>query len=552
MRKIISILLAVGLVLGMITAAAPVGAQPPPYGTDWADPVTVDVFTTDCEFLRGTYNISFVIPASLTEGLHTITVKFPEGTGYPASWRTGHIRIWDGSDWTSVFVAEITRDGDEVTFLSPIHYDAGLSLVIQFQPVTAGFPATTTGIINPAAGDYFLEVKTSRAPMSTYVKSGWSGTYETFLPYEIVPAVPSFKYTLDFGPTYDGIAVDFVPPFKACGQNGTDEPFETYYDLDFDRWVTNFTTMLSATTGCVACPDMSAIIRMTSRPTTTARAHLYMQEPPDAPVLAKNFTSTSAASDNSWFEFGAWASLAPEDVFTWVMGLHFDTVGTYTLSFELVYMGDTPCAIECETYIRPVDFVVHQWKDAAVIELDFKWNLFSLPIVPFDTSIESVLAPLAKDKYISFFDPYLSIWHYDRCANSWATYGNGQTSLETIEDGKAYWMRMRKPGESYYKWFTFPVNLWVFGLKAPKAPSSPSAYPVCPGWNMVGFRSTVDMDESLYLWSVAGDYSAGAIYGWNAGAVQDWFIVGATNDLEVGLGYWIPFIDYGEIYPPLP
>jgi len=79
-------------------------------------------------------------------------------------------------------------------------------------------------------------------------------------------------------------------------------------------------------------------------------------------------------------------------------------------------------------------------------------------------------------------------------------------------------------------------------------PDAPSGYAVKAGWNMVGFRSMMAMDNAEYLWNFTGLY--GAIYGWNA-VTQNWdapMMVG-TDDLLPTKGYWIPFSVDGTIYP---
>lgn len=176
------------------------------------------------------------------------------------------------------------------------------------------------------------------------------------------------------------------------------------------------------------------------------------------------------------------------------------------------------------------------------VSLTAGWNLISLPIVPFDTSIESVLASLAF--------PYdlISVWYYDCCEDEWLVYGNGYTSLETMEDGKAYWVRMRYPEEQHSDPSisgTYPYALWIFGTKTPMPPSLPSSYDVCDGWNMVGFRSVEEMTPEAYLAHFSSS-EYGAICGWDP-YLQDW----STNpgNLMPGYGYWIPFSVAGAIHP---
>ncbi len=179
------------------------------------------------------------------------------------------------------------------------------------------------------------------------------------------------------------------------------------------------------------------------------------------------------------------------------------------------------------------------------VSLTAGWNLISLPIWPFDTSIESVLASLAF--------PYdlISVWYYDCCEGEWLVYDNGDTgfkTLTTMEDGRAYWIRMRYPEEQHSDPSvsgTYPYALWVFGTKAPMPPGLPSSYDVCSGWNMIGFRATEKMAPGDYLGAFSpSEY--GAIYGWDP-YLQDW--VTDPDELVPGHGYWIPFSVGGAIHP---
>jgi hypothetical protein len=368
-RKIFSILVVLGLVLGMVVATAPAAAQGP---GDWTIVgVTVD---PNCEYRLATYNITFTTTASLTEGVHTVCVKFPEGTGYPETWCTGHI-VMNG---VNVFPSEITRTGDEVCFIVPIDFAAGAQWVA-FVPAVCPLATKATGIKNPAPGTYFLYLKTSRAPNSSWVKSGWTGT--KYVGYKIVPEYSSYKFMLDFSPTYPGLCAGFIPPFQACGQNDEDqptyptdvEPFDTWFDPAEEWWVTNFTTTLAASPiGCTGCDDMQKQIRLTSAPTGGA-AHLYLDT-----TLEKTFKMTTAATRT--YTWGLTDDLANNHKETFVMGLHFDTPGTYELCFDLIYKGPTVCTEYCQDYSICFEFVVHQWKEAYPIPLYRKWNLISLPL----------------------------------------------------------------------------------------------------------------------------------------------------------------------------
>ena len=114
----------------------------------------------NCEGMIAEYTITFDIHTSLTSGVHSITIWFPEGTTVPQTgWQTGDITV-NGHD---VFTAEITVVGTKVTFLVPQHVAPGTVTVVFKQDA---------GIVNPPAGSYYMYVNTSRAPDATPMRLG--------------------------------------------------------------------------------------------------------------------------------------------------------------------------------------------------------------------------------------------------------------------------------------------------------------------------------------------------------------------------------------------
>jgi hypothetical protein len=109
----------------------------------------------NCEGMTAEYTIIFDINAGLSSGVHSITIRFPEGTTVPqAGWQTGQITV-NGHD---VFGVDVTVVGTKVTFLVPQHIASGIVTVVFKEEA---------GIVNPPAGSYYLYVNTSREPDST-------------------------------------------------------------------------------------------------------------------------------------------------------------------------------------------------------------------------------------------------------------------------------------------------------------------------------------------------------------------------------------------------
>ena len=504
MKKIISILLALGVVLSLTVMATPVAA-------DVSEPqVVVD---PDCACDTAAYNITFNITASLTEGVTCVCIEFPEGTTVPTEFATGDISI-EGVD---VFGSEVIVDGNVVCFLTP------MDILATASPILVEFD-DDADIVNPCvAGDYTLFVWTCRAPDATPVESA---------KYLIVPAISEYAYVFDFGPTYPGIAEGFVPPFKACGQ-------EDYGVLNGTRWDTVFNlTFASIVVGCAP-------------PCAEADIWFELHACPEAEVITMSI-------DGEWFTLdaddmvdpltleyieyeiaGGKMTLTTAMAVTWDSTLHFSSPGDY----EICFYAECP-AIACGAgsaliVDQCVPFTAHQWKDAGKIFIDEKWNLISLPLVPFDTDIDALLASFAG------VDDLISIWHYDRCADAWFVYGNGQSSLTDMEDGKSYWLRMDYPMAGNYTW-------WVWGTEKPMPPASPAEYPLCLGWNMFGFTSLTDMDVNLYLWNWTTVKPV--VYGWTQGewTVQGWNMIdwAGPDNLVSGQGYWGAFPANGAIYVP--
>lgn len=538
MRKIISILLALGLVLALTMIAMPAAAK--------VSAVTVDV-DPDCACVTAAYNVTFTTTASLTQGVHCVCIKFPAGTTVPATgvfpagaWKTGDI-LFNGD---AVFAEEITVTGTEVCFLVPHDYVAGTYLV-EF--------TTAAGIKNPCtAGKYKLEVYTCREPDSTPVLSA---------AYYIIPCYSSYTFLWDSGDTYPGIALGFVPPMKACGQNYTNA--EPHYYLP-GAWMNAFDVIfMPYPEGCVA-------------PCGTVDFYMSLIASPQFPCAGVDPVSTVTLNltgpyltggGGAWnltydmctmleplpIKIGSIPTLAFNTTLPWQGYIHFDVVGEYTICFWAECPGGAggdicaPTSTEDEILVEVCfDFDVHQWKDVGKIILDEKWNLISLPLVPFDTDIGTLLGSLDTEAFDADFDSDLiSIWHYDRCADEWFVHGNGHTSLTTMVDGKSYWVRMSYPMAGNYTWY-------VWGTARAMPPAAPSAYPMCAGWNMFGFTSLADDLFQNYLWNLDGTANEPLVYGWqNTGdwLTSTWLIRNTGDSLFTGQGYWGAFPAAATIIP---
>jgi hypothetical protein len=482
-----------------------------------------------------TYTIDFTATKTLLAGNDKLSFGFGAGTTF-GTFVLGDITVdINAGGPISVPLANIATSGAHLEFLLP----TGATIV----------PGDAVQVIvkkvkNPATpGDYTMTLDYEFACCGP----------EDFncAEYTIIPKYSVYDFVWDSNPTYPGIAVGFVPPFKACGQNWTDGMGSYNIGAKFFNW---FDLVLKPTSvGCDSpCADN---VTMT----------LNLTAAPAGSTVSLNFSGTdytlspTTAIPQPQVTVGNF-SLGFNDTITWNNAIHFDTVGDYQICVKAwctVVTGCPDCLDETDFVADECfDISVYQWKEACKIELYRKWNLISLPLVPLEPGmpIEDVLASAANASLIK------SIHHYDRCADAWSVWGNGQTSLSTLVDGDGYWVMVDYTLGSATKGPGLPIGpLWVWGTSKPVPPAGPSAYAVCDGWNMIGYTEgcPTTMLDSAYLWNFwpAGAPTPpslyGAVYGWNA-VTQTWDTPFAPHSVTMnpGDGFWVSFHGSGAIYPP--
>ena len=159
------------------------------------------------------------------------------------------------------------------------------------------------------------------------------------------------------------------------------------------------------------------------------------------------------------------------------------------------------------------------------IQLHTGRNLISLPLMPDDTAINAVLAPISGNYNIVWAYDASDIDHWKKYDPS-APFGN---DLTIMEPGKGYWILM-----------TSDVTLPISGT----IPESTSIN-VMTGWNLIGYNSLNSLPVADALSSITGNYNI--VWTYDASDTSDhWkkYDPGAPfgNDLttmEPGKGYWI-------------
>jgi hypothetical protein len=527
-RKIISILIALGLVLAFSVVALPTSAANTCSGTV--------VMVSGCAGATDTYNITFKSPVTLLPGNDGLSVTFGAGTSL-AGVNSSFVSITDITLATApANPTSVTKTGTKIEFPTPIGVVAGDTVEI-----------IISHVVNPAGGPYTMVLD---------YKLLCCGPFDfCTVDYTIKPASNTYYLMVDFGPTYSGIAKDFVPPFKACGQNNTGTFNTTQIGTS---WYDQFDlTLVSNVTGCaVPCTNMTLFVDLVAYPTATAKASLNVTTVglPIAPVVSLN---SSGHNTTAFYALNVTPTGTGLNTTMHVV-LHFDTPGTTTQKFYKIYFKvfcppsgtptcDNGCLTGVETKIAEATYTfnVFQWKDAYKVILDEKWNLISLPLVPL---VDPPIADLLKSINPTDRAQIDSIWYYDNCkagteAQKWSMWPSG--GLTDLVDGKAYWLKVMP----YNTADCGNITWWVFGTEKPMPPASPAQYKVCEGWNMVGFLGTA-ANVSAYLWNWAP--APVVVYGWHHGcfAAQTWELKTAGDPLVLGQGYWMAFPAAGAVYVP--
>jgi len=203
------------------------------------------------------------------------------------------------------------------------------------------------------------------------------------------------------------------------------------------------------------------------------------------------------------------------------------------------YQATTNSAATGDPVSDNVDF--SPWLDAAypdgnpialkAITLYSGWNLISLPLIPTNSDIETVLA--GADVTVN-----KAAYYTGGPAGDWLNYillEPGASDLTTMNDGKGYWIDVSAGG-----------NLTATGVELALPGYAPPTYDVVVGWNLIGFTSTAVKTVDVYLGSVLATVEA--MYKYDA-ATGLYTAVVTENDLASGQGYWLAVNAAGKIYP---
>jgi len=183
------------------------------------------------------------------------------------------------------------------------------------------------------------------------------------------------------------------------------------------------------------------------------------------------------------------------------------------------------CAYDCagnlSSYSTTWSYTIPATCTSYNVTMGTGWNLFSLPLCP---SSATSITPAALLALCDNSTAVQIIWGYD-CSSGWQYYIPGSPStLTSISVVKGYWVQTSSP-----------VTFAVTGTSCPAPPQSLITATLCPGWNLVGYKSCTSMASNVYFptgIASAISFICGYSGGWNC------FAPGATN-LEPTKGYWV-------------
>ncbi len=165
-------------------------------------------------------------------------------------------------------------------------------------------------------------------------------------------------------------------------------------------------------------------------------------------------------------------------------------------------------------------------KDSVGFALYAGWNLISLPLEPYNTAIDSVLASISGS--------YDQVWAYDGCdaADPWRFYDPADataSNLTTLDHRHGFWIHM-----------TADATLTVDG-----DPPTNTDTPICAGWNLLGYPHNAPLPVTGALVSITDAVdrvfgfvpSVGSSWRFWGSAEPDW--VNDLDAMEPGHGYWV-------------
>lgn len=315
-------------------------------------------------------------------------------------------------------------------------------------------------------------------------------------------------------------------------------PAATIEDADDNTVPTTEVESAAVVSGDTVAPTIVGIVA-TLIPGTSA--------PEERDIIRIDFSEAVVPDDNTWSDNEFAITGAGVDL----SGATFAPTSGITTTLTIILLVTEPLTAGTLTVTPVVDKVVDLAgnkmaedvdstapvqvpPEALVIDLEADWNLISLPLVPTDASIETVLAGLVNAGTV------IQVRAFNAISGTWGIWAStgpyaSNPTLTEMNDGRGFWVEMSAVD-----------NLVAIGSVLPAPPATPPTYSVYEGWNLIGFKSLTDSGTLVAYLGNLVDGSREAIYSYNAGT--DLYEI-PTTDFEPGKGYWLAVNADGTIYP---
>jgi hypothetical protein len=254
----------------------------------------------------------------------------------------------------------------------------------------------------------------------------------------------------------------------------------------------------------------------------------------NTPLVAEQGRTGFATSPDgiNWTSYPGNPIIAPAAAPAWDAGDTTNLVGAFYLNSTLMvyYSADTFNSQQCIDTSQTTKSCVHYVTTsigllyASEIPVVTGWNLISLPVVPNNNNLKTILGPQIAAGHLTI------VWSYLTATKAWISFTPPSTgTLTTLVDGKAYWVRM-----------TTADTIIVGGTVIPPAVGPPS-YVLPQGWNLLGFKPQPNIENetvSFYLSSIAHNYDPNSVYIYN-NLSGSWTKADGNTWLLPGQGLWI-------------
>ncbi len=151
------------------------------------------------------------------------------------------------------------------------------------------------------------------------------------------------------------------------------------------------------------------------------------------------------------------------------------------------------------------------------------WNLISIPFIQTDLDLGTVLSSI-KGSYKAV-QWYNTTDHNDHWKHNCTTKPDYLNDLDEINHTMGFWIYITKPGGVLFRYF---------GIQ----PTENQTITLYPGWNLVGYPSSVNKNLTASLNNLNFTTDVQAIWSFDA-ATKTWEELGLSDIFEPGRGYWI-------------